>query len=65
MGKIEIHGVIASPAVRAVVLVAKAIGIPYELKELDPMKKPPELKKLNPQQQIPVLVDDGLTLPER
>jgi len=65
MGKIEIHGVIASPGVRAVILVAKAAGVPYELKECDPMKKPPELKKLNPAQQIPVMVDDGLVLPER
>lgn len=65
MGKVEIHGLTASPLVRAVLITAKAIGVPYELKELNPMNKTPEFKKMNPQQQIPVMVDDDLILPER
>lgn len=65
MGKIEIYGIMASPPFRAILIVAKAIGVPYEVKELDPSNKTPEFKKLNPQQQIPVLVDDGLVLTER
>lgn len=65
MGKLEIYGAIASPPVRATLITAKAIGVPHELKELDPHNKTEQLKKLNPQQQIPVLVDDGFALGER
>lgn len=65
MGKVEIHGLLASPPTRAVVATCEIIGIPYELKTLDPMNKSPEFKKLSPQQQIPVLVDDGFALSER
>ena len=65
MSKVEVHGVIASPPTRAVLIVAKAIGVPHELKALDPTNKTPEFKKLNPQMQIPVMVDNGLVLPER
>ena len=65
MGKVEIHGSVASPPTRAVMMVCELIGLPYELKLLDPMKKGPEFKSLNPQQQIPVLIDDGFVLPER
>lgn len=65
MGKVEIHGVIASPFVRTVMIVCESIGVPYELKILDPVSKNPEFKKLNPQQTIPVLVDDGFILQER
>lgn len=65
MGKVEIHGIIGSQPTRLCMLTAKAIGLPYELKELSPMNKTPELKKLNPQQQIPILVDDGFVLNER
>lgn len=55
----------ASPPFRAILIVAKAIGVPYEVIETDPSKKTPEFKKINPQQQIPVLVDDGLVIGER
>lgn len=65
MGKVEIHGIIASSFVRTVMIVCENIGLPYELKALDPAKKSPEFRELNPQQTIPVLVDDGLVLQER
>lgn len=65
MGKVEIHGLVASSPARAVMIACEIAGIPYELKPLDPMNKTSEFKKLNPQQQIPVLVDDGLVLAER
>lgn len=64
MGKIEVHGLLASPPTRAVVATCELIGVPYELKLLDPLNKTPEFKKLTAQQQIPVLVDDGFALPE-
>lgn len=64
MGKIEIYGVLASPPVRATLIVAKTVGVPYELKPVDPRNNP-EFKKLNPQGKIPLLVDDGFTLGER
>ena len=65
MVKVEIHGLIPSPPTRAVVIVCELIGLPYELKPLDPQAKSPEFKKFNAQQQIPVLVDDGFVLQER
>jgi len=65
MGKIEIYGIIASPPTRAVMVVAKALGIPHELKILDPLNKPPGLEKLSPQTTIPFIVDGDLVLPER
>ena len=65
MGKVEIHGLLASPPTRSVAATCEMLGIPYELKVVDPMNKTPEFKKLTPQQQIPVLVDDGFALPER
>jgi glutathione S-transferase len=55
-----------SPAVRAVQITAKAIGLELNLKELDFMKGEhlqPEYLKLNPQHTVPTLVDsDGFTL---
>lgn len=65
MGKIEIHGLIETPLVRVLIILCKAIGAPYEFKELNPMNKSPEFKKLNPAQTVPVMVDDGFTLTER
>lgn len=65
MVKIEIHGTTASPPTRATLIVAKAIGLEYDLIEVNPHFKTPEFKKFTPQQQIPVLVDNGFTLPER
>jgi glutathione S-transferase len=55
-----------SPAVRAVQITAKAIGLELNLKELDFMKgehMQPEYLKLNPQHTVPTLVEeDGFTL---
>lgn len=65
MTKIEIHGTIASQPTRSTLIVAKAIGLDFEFKELVPLEKTAEFKKFNPQQLIPVLVDDGFILPER
>lgn len=65
MSKIIIHGVTASPPTRAVLLVARAIGVPHELKQLDANIKTSEFKQLNPQQLIPVMVEDDFILPER
>lgn len=65
MSKIEIHGLLASPPTRAVLIACEIAGIPYEFKILDPINKTSEFKKMNPQQLIPVLVDNGFILPER
>lgn len=65
MGKVEIHGLIETPLVRVLIIVCKALGVPYEFKELNPMKKSPEFKKFNPAQTVPVMVDDGFILTER
>jgi glutathione S-transferase len=55
-----------SPAVRAVQITVKAIGLELNLKELDFTKGEhlqPEYLKLNPQHTVPTLVDDdGFTL---
>ncbi|CAD7083143.1 unnamed protein product [Hermetia illucens] len=62
MGKPIIYGVDGSPAVRAVLLTAHAIGLDYELHEIDPHKnetKTEEFLKKNPQHTIPTLEDDG------
>lgn len=66
MGKIEIHGTIASPATRAVLILAKTIGVSYDLIDQDPHPhiKTEEFKTLSPQH-IPALVEDGFTLLER
>lgn len=65
MGKIQVHGLIASPPTRSALLVAKAVGVPHELIISDPLNKTPEFEKLNPQMQIPVLIDGDLVLAER
>lgn len=49
-------------------MVAGAIKIPLETKEINVLtgeNKTPEFTKLNFQQQVPVLVDNDLVLPER
>nr|APC23395.1 GSTd2 [Liposcelis entomophila] len=64
MDKVEIHGFVASPPTRAVMMVCELIGVPYEMKYLEPLNKTPEFKKFNPEMTIPVLVDDGFVLIE-
>ncbi|CAD7083142.1 unnamed protein product [Hermetia illucens] len=62
MGKPIIYGIDGSPAVRAVLLTAHAIGLDYELHEIDPHKseqKTEEFIRKNPQHTIPTLEDDG------
>ena len=49
-------------------MVADTLGVPLELKEINVLtgeNKTSEFTKLNSQQQVPVLVDDDLVLPER
>ncbi|CAD7083146.1 unnamed protein product [Hermetia illucens] len=62
MGKPIIYGMDRGPTVRAVLLTAHAIGLDYELHEIDPHKnetKTEEFLKKNPQHTIPTLEDDG------
>ncbi|CAD7083144.1 unnamed protein product [Hermetia illucens] len=62
MGKPIIYGSDGSPAVRAVLLTAHAIGLDYEFHEINTQKnehKTEEFLKKNPQHTIPTLEDDG------
>lgn len=58
----------ASPPCRAVMLLAKMIGVDLEYKTLNVMEGEqlrPEFVELNPQHTIPTLDDHGLVLWER
>lgn len=62
-----LHGLIASPPCRAALLVAKAIGVDLEMKEVNIMageNRTPEYLELNPRHTIPTLDDDGYILTE-
>jgi len=59
---ITLYYTILSPTSRSVLLVARAIGIEFELKDVDLQKGEnltPEFLKMNPQQSVPVIVDNG------
>ncbi|XP_044762601.1 glutathione S-transferase 1-like [Coccinella septempunctata] len=54
-----------SPAVRAVLMTAKALNITLDLKEVNLQNKEqlaPEFLKLNPQHTVPTLEDNGLVI---
>lgn len=57
-----------SPPCRAVLLAGKALGVTFELQNIDLIKgetKTPDFAKMNPQKAIPVLNDNGFILQER
>lgn len=62
---ITLHHTILSPPSRAVLLVAKVLGIKLELKIVDVQNGEhltPEFLKINPQQTVPVIVDSGVAV---
>ena len=64
----ELYWTILSPPCRAVKMVADTIGVSLETKEVNVLtgeNKTAEFTKLNPQQQVPLLVDGDVILPER
>ncbi|XP_055921909.1 glutathione S-transferase 1-like [Eupeodes corollae] len=65
MGKLILHGIEASPPVRAVLLTLKALNLDYEFKLVNLLNgdhKTKEYLKKNPQHTVPVLEDDGHSL---
>nr|APC23397.1 GSTd4 [Liposcelis entomophila] len=63
----ELYWTILSPPCRAVKMVADTIGVSLETKEVNVLtgeNKTAEFTKLNPQQQVPLLVDGDVILPE-
>ena len=64
---VEVYGNEASPACRTVFMVAKAIGVDYTLKPVNPMAgetRTEEYLRMNPAHTIPTMDDDGLLLGE-
>lgn len=64
---VDLYAVQGSPPCRAVFLVAKAIGLDYNLKTVDMaggQHKTPEFLKMNPAHTVPTLDDNGLYLGE-
>ena len=64
---IDFHYVIPSPPCRAVMILAKQLGVELNLINVDLMTgahKTPEFEKVNPRQVVPVIVDDGFVLGE-
>jgi len=62
---IDLYAIQPSPPCRAVFLVAKAIGLDYNLKVLNLMKQEhmtPEFLKLNPAHTVPTMTDGKLTV---
>ena len=65
---VDIYAVLYSPPCRAAFLVAKAIGLDYNMKELDLVKgeqRTPEFLKMNPAHTVPVMVDGKATVGDR
>jgi glutathione S-transferase len=53
----------ASPPCRAVLMVAKAIGLELDIEEVDKEAlRTPEMLELNPQHTVPILVDDDFVV---
>jgi len=64
---LKLYGNLLSQPVRAIFLLLKANGIPYEFKFVDMAKGEhlsEEYKKLNPLKKVPVIDDDGFILRE-
>ena len=64
---VQIYGNEGSPACRCVFLVARAIGVDYELKPIYPMAgetRTEEFLRMNPAHTIPTMDDEGLYLGE-
>lgn len=65
---IDCYYIPGSAPCRAVLLTAKVLGVPLNLKQTDLMKGEhltPEFLKLNPQHTIPTINDNGFNLWER
>lgn len=64
---VDIYGNPGSPPCRAVFLSARALGVDYNIKPVNPMAgehRTPEFLKMNPGHTIPTMDDDGLYLGE-
>lgn len=62
-----LHGLIASPPCRAVLLTAKALGVDLDMQVVNLLEgahKTPEFLEINPRHTIPTLDDDGYILTE-
>lgn len=62
MPKPILYGMYLSPPVRSVLLVAKAIGLDLDFREVNVLSqenKKPEYLEKNPQHTVPLLDDDG------
>ncbi|NP_001298161.1 glutathione S-transferase 1-like [Stomoxys calcitrans] len=62
MGKLTLHGIDASPPVRACLLTLKALNLPFDYKQVNLMQKEhlsEEYLKKNPQHTVPTLEEDG------
>ncbi|XP_046573052.1 glutathione S-transferase 1-like [Haliotis rubra] len=65
MANIQVYHFIGSPPSQAVIMTAKTLGVPLELKRLDFMKKEhlqPEFTKINPDQTVPTMIDEDFIL---
>jgi len=65
MGKIVFYYTLLSPPSRAVLLTGKALGIEFDLRNVDLIKGEhlsDEFKKLNPQHTIPLINDNGVII---
>ncbi|XP_037045750.1 glutathione S-transferase 1-like [Bradysia coprophila] len=65
MGKIVFYYTLLSPPSRAVLLTGKALGIEFDLRNVDLIKGEhlsEEFKKLNPQHTIPLIIDNGVII---
>lgn len=59
-----VHGASASPFVRKVRVTLAEKGLAYELNPVIPLNLPADFKKISPLGKIPVLEEDGRTLPD-
>ncbi|XP_046350920.2 glutathione S-transferase 1-like [Haliotis rufescens] len=65
MADIQLYHFPGSAPCRSVIMTAKALGVPLDLKPLDLMNKDhlsPEFAKINPDQTVPTIIDGDFTL---